>query len=167
MSARAASRLETLGFTQVFRYTLGKQDWFAAGLPREGRLAGVPRAADAARTDVPTCGLTDRVGEVRERVRAAGWNRCLVVDEHRVVLGLLHGRGLAATAEMPAEEVMQPGPTTFRPNGALSAIVEWMHDRKVGSVVVTTSDGELLGVLFREDADRHLAEESTEETSTR
>src|ERR671925_424954 len=113
MSARAAWRLETLGFARVFRYSPGKQDWFAAGLPREGRLAGAPRR------DVPTCRLTDRVGEVQERVRAAGWDQCLVVNEQRIVLGRLRGKGLEAPDETPAEEVMEPGPTTFRPNGAL------------------------------------------------
>jgi CBS domain-containing protein len=160
MSARAAWRLETLGFARVFRYTPGKQDWFAAGLPREGRHAGVPRAVDAARTDAPTCHLTDRIGDVRERVRVAGWDHCLVVNEHRVVLGRLRGKGLEAPAETPAEQVMELGPTTFRPNGILGAIAERMRSRNVGSVVVTTSDGELLGVLKREDAERRLAEET-------
>lgn len=36
MSARAAWRLEQLGFERVFRYTPGKADWAAAGLPMEG-----------------------------------------------------------------------------------------------------------------------------------
>jgi CBS domain-containing protein len=163
MSARAAVRLETLGFTQVYRYTPGKQDWFAAGLPREGRLASVPRAVDAARTDVPTCGLSDRVGEVRERMQAAGWDQCLVINERRVVLGRLRSKGLEAPAETPLEEIMESGPTTFRPNGALGAVAERMRSRNVSSVVVTTSDGELLGILFREDAERYLAERANGE----
>src|SRR6266849_6316757 len=49
MSARAASRLETLGFRHVYRYQPGKADWFAAGLPREGKEAHTPRVADVAR----------------------------------------------------------------------------------------------------------------------
>ena len=40
MSARAAWRLESLGFANVYRYTAGKSDWFASGLPRAGTLAG-------------------------------------------------------------------------------------------------------------------------------
>ncbi len=39
MSPRAAWRLESLGFTRVYDYVAGKVDWFAAGFPREGRLA--------------------------------------------------------------------------------------------------------------------------------
>jgi CBS domain-containing protein len=160
MSARAAWRLETLGFTQVYRYILGKQEWFAAGLPREGRLARVPRAVDVVRTDVPTCGLSDRVDEVRERMRATGWDQCLVINDHRIVLGRLQGNRLEAPAETPVERIMEPGPTTFRPNGALQMISEWMGSQNLSSVVVTTFDGELLGVLFREDAERHLAKQS-------
>ena len=72
MSPRAAWRLESLGFREVYDYAAGEADWFAGGLPREGRDAAIPRAGDVARRDVPTCGLDDRVGEVRERVRSAG-----------------------------------------------------------------------------------------------
>ena len=68
MSARAAWRLETLGFDPVYRYTPGKVDWFAAGLPREGKLAALPRIGDAADRDVPTCGPRENVGEVRGRL---------------------------------------------------------------------------------------------------
>jgi hypothetical protein len=92
MSARAASRLATLGFTDVYRYQAGKADWFAAGLPREGAEAHVPRVTDLAERDVPTCGLQERVGDLQERVRAAGRDVCVVVDaEH----GAEHPRGAA------------------------------------------------------------------------
>ena len=54
MSARAAWRLESLGFTHVYRYTAGKMDWRASGLPIEGQFADEPCAKDIARRDVPT-----------------------------------------------------------------------------------------------------------------
>jgi hypothetical protein len=79
MSARAASRLETLGFRQVYRYQPGKADWFAAGLPREGHEAHTPRVAEIARRDVPTCRIDERVGAVRDRLREGGWDVCIVV----------------------------------------------------------------------------------------
>ena len=72
MSARAAWRLESLGFTQVYDYVAGKLDWLAAGLTSEGSNAQQPRAGDVARSDVPTCRLQERLGEVAEQVRAAG-----------------------------------------------------------------------------------------------
>src|SRR5262249_20913747 len=89
LSARAAWRLESLGFTQVFRYVAGKVDWFANGLPREGKQAGVPHAGDLARTDTPTCHLIDRVGAIYDRVQASGWDMCGVVNGRREPLGAL------------------------------------------------------------------------------
>ena len=72
----------------------GKGDWFAIGLPREGRLASVPTIGEVARRDVPTCAPAEKVGAVRERVQKAGWDRCVVVNKERVVLGLLRERAL-------------------------------------------------------------------------
>src|SRR5918999_6027463 len=91
MSGRAASRLETLGFRWVYRYQPGKADWFAAGLPREGHEARTPRVADVARRDVPTCRIDERVGAVRDRVQAGGWDVCAVVDPHPGGLGVVSG----------------------------------------------------------------------------
>ena len=90
MSARAASRLATLGFTNVHRYQAGRADWFAAGLPREGRDAHVPRVADVAKRDVHTCRPDERVGDVRDRVGRDGGEPLIVVDADRVVLELVN-----------------------------------------------------------------------------
>jgi hypothetical protein len=68
MSPRAAWRLEGIGFERVYDYVPGKADWFASGLPREGKLASVPTIGEAARRDVPTCAPAEKVGAVRERV---------------------------------------------------------------------------------------------------
>ncbi len=154
MSPRAAWRLESLGFGQIYDYVAGKADWFASGLPREGRDAGVPRVGDVAQRDVPICGPSDLIGEVRERVRAAGWDQCLVVNEERVVLGRLRGSALQADVDAPAEQIMQAGPATFRPDARLSEVTERMQDRSVTSVVVTTSDGRLVGIVVGEQTDR-------------
>src|SRR5437899_9203092 len=102
MSARAAWRLETLGFARVHRYTAGKVDWFGAGLPCEGRLAAVARAADAARRDITTCGPDETVGTVHARVHAAGLDRAVVVNERRIVLGVLDRLALEALPETRA-----------------------------------------------------------------
>ena len=68
MSPRAAWRLETLGFGEVYDYIDGKVDWMAAGLPTEGTNAQHPRAGDIARKDVPTAGLQEKLGDVKARV---------------------------------------------------------------------------------------------------
>lgn len=157
MSARAAWRLESLGFTQVYRYTPGEADWFAAGLPMAGKLASVPRAQDVARRDAPTCGLSEQVGAVRERVRAAGWDQCIVVNERGVVLGRLRQKEPRADPAARVEAVMESGPTTIRPDTMLDAITTRLRERRVASIIVSTSDGRLVGILYREDAERRLA----------
>ena len=159
MSPRAAWRLESLGFRQVYDYAAGEADWFASGLPREGRDAAIPRAGDVARRDVPTCSLADTIGAVRERVRGAGRATCLAVNEERVVLGRLRGDALIAAAEATAEHVMEAAPTTFGPDARLADVVQRMRAKDVEGVVVTMSDGRLVGFLERVDAERALAGE--------
>jgi CBS-domain-containing membrane protein len=158
MSARAAWRLEALGFTRVYRYEPGKSDWLANGLPTEGRLAMVPRAGQVARRDVPTCHLGERVADVRDRVRAAGGDVCLVVTDGDIVLGRLRQRELASDASALVDDVMEPGPTTIRPDELLESLVPRMKKRGLGSTIVTVPSGRLAGILYRTDAERRLAE---------
>ena len=65
-------------------------------------------AGDIARREVPTCHLTDRIGDVRERMRVAAEQACIVVNEEGVVLGRVRGAALAADARATAEAVMGP-----------------------------------------------------------
>jgi CBS domain-containing protein len=150
MSARAAWRLESLGFDPVYRYTAGKVDWFGAGLPREGRLAAVPRAADVARRDIATCGPDETIGRVHERVHAAGLDRAVVVNEQRIVLGVLDRLALTAGPETRAEDVMDAGPLTYRPDTLLTEVIEYMQSG-LAALLVTTCDGELVGLVVRDD----------------
>jgi CBS domain-containing protein len=148
MSARAAWRLESLAFTEAYRYTAGKADWSAYGLPMEGKRAGVPRIGQLARRDVPTCRPADRVGEVRARVEAAGWDLCVVVNDRNIVLGRLRQQELNADPELCAERVMEEGPTTYRPDRPAQETAEYLAEHKVPSVLVTTNDGELIGLFY-------------------
>ena len=154
MSPRAAWRLESLGFAQVYDYVAGKLDWLAAGLPTEGSNARRPRAGDVARRDAPTCGLDERLGDVQPRVRAAGWDACVVINPERVVLGLLRARELEADPGLRIEQAMRPGPSTFRPHVAIVEMAGFMGDHDLTSSPITTSDGRLVGLLLREDAVR-------------
>ncbi|MCC6174181.1 MAG: CBS domain-containing protein [Chloroflexi bacterium] len=154
MSVRAAWRLESLGFTRVYRYTAGKADWFAYGLPMEGARAEVPRIGALARKDVPTCRLDDRIGEVRERVQAAGWDLCLVVNEHTIVLGRLRQAQLDGDPSLSAQEIMEEGPTTYRPNRPAEEVANYLAKRRVPGILVTTNDGELIGVFYRKDVEQ-------------
>ncbi|MGH8063917.1 MAG: CBS domain-containing protein [Candidatus Entotheonellia bacterium] len=154
MSPRAAWRLESLGFTQVYDYVTGKLDWLASGLPTEGKRAKVPRAGTVARRDAPTCQLTDRLGDVRDRVRRAGWDVCIVADGEGVVLGLLRGEALDAAPESVIEAIMESGPTTIRPHVPVETLAERLRKQGVENRVVTTSEGRLVGVLYRTDAEQ-------------
>lgn len=154
MAPRAAARLELLGFTAVYHYGGGKLDWMASGLPTEGENASRPRAGTVARKDVPVCSLTDRLGEVSERARGSGWDAAVAVDDERVVLGLLRAAELAKDADLLIEQAMRPAPSTFRPYVPIKEMADHMTAHKQESSPVTTSDGKLVGLLYRADAVR-------------
>jgi Mg/Co/Ni transporter MgtE len=136
----------------VFDYVDGKLDWLAAGLPSEGTNAQRPRAGDVARTDVPTCRVDERLGDVRDRVRGAGWDACVVLNEERVVFGLLRSKELEANPDLPIEEAMRPGPSTFRSFVSIEQMAAFMTEHDLESSPITTSDGRLVGLLRRADA---------------
>jgi predicted transcriptional regulator len=154
MSPRAAWRLETLGFKDVYNYTDGKLDWMAAGLPMEGTNAERPRAADVARKDVVTCRLDDRLVDVSKRAAAAGSEAAVVINDEKVVLGLLRKKELAGDLGQLVEKAMRPGPSTFRPYVAIAEMASFMTDHSLDSSPITTSDGRLVGLLLKEDAVR-------------
>ena len=144
MSARAASRLVTLGFANVYRYQGGKADWFALGLPREGKEAHMPRVADVAKRDVATCRQDERVADVRNRVDG---EPLVVVDTDRVVLGLVALDALTDDLASPIEQVMDPAPVTFRPDVQAGDVPNYFKKQGVRHAIVTTSDGVLIGLI--------------------
>jgi CBS domain-containing protein len=154
MAPRAAARLESLGFEKVYEYKAGKLDWMAAGLPTEGTNANRPRAGMVARKDVPLCELHERLGDVADRVEGIGWNAAVAVDGRRVVLGLLRAPELAKDPELTIEQAMRPGPSTFRPYVSIKDMADYMTKHNLESSPITTLDGRLVGLLFREDAVR-------------
>jgi CBS domain-containing protein len=157
MSPRAASRLESIGFEQVYDYVAGKADWGSAGLVLEGAEGSETRAGAHVRTDVPTCGPHDRLREVCESLDESGWDTCFVVDERRVVLGRLGRRAIRGRKDVAAEQTMTLGPSTIRPSARLRDVVGRMERQNLTNLPVTTSDGRLVGLLLRKDAERALA----------
>jgi CBS domain-containing protein len=151
MSPRAACRLETLGFTEVYDYVPGKADWLAHNLPVEGEQADAPTAGRLARDDAVTCRLGDRVGEVRERILASGYGFGLVTSEGGVVLGRLRGSALDCDPALRAEEVMEPGPSTVRPDTPTGDLAKRLAERDLRFAIVTDPEGRLIGVVRRED----------------
>ena len=157
MSPRAAARLAALGFTDVYDYVAGKADWGSAGLPLEGAEGSETRAGAFARPDVPRFEPGEALQTVRRRVTGTGFDTCFVVDADGVVLGRLGRTALASDADVLVDEAMTEGPSTVRPSARLAEVVERMQRQNLSGLPVTTSDGRLVGLLMRADAERALA----------
>ncbi|HEY0584203.1 MAG TPA: CBS domain-containing protein [Chloroflexota bacterium] len=151
MSSRAAWRLETLGYTNVSRYVAGKVDWLANGLPSEGQHAAEPRIRSLAQRDVPTCRIDERIADVRQRVAASGFDLCVAINEQRVVLGDLRDEALQRSPpDACVGEVMNPGPSTYRPDVSVEEMRQHMTQTRAERVYVADADGRLIGLLRRE-----------------
>ena len=157
MSPRAACRLETLGFVEVYDYVPGKAGWLAHGLPTEGEQAARLRAKHVLRDDVVTTGLDDTIGQVREQVAGSPDGFALVIAADRTVLGRLRPAVLEGDASLRTEEAMEPGPSTVRADSPLEELTERLRARELHTAIVTTPEGRLLGVVRRADAERLLA----------
>lgn len=152
MSPRAAWRLEELGFTDVYDYVPGKQDWFAADLPYEGEAIFAGRAV---RRDVPTCRPDELLGDVAARVPDEV-GLCPVLDHEGVVMGVATDDALSGDTEQQVAAVMRFGTTTVRPSEDLPDLVQRMQEASVDAILVTRPDATFVGVLLREEAEALL-----------
>lgn len=75
-------------------------------------------------------------------------------------IGRVRGDGFESADDCRVVEVMEPGPSTVRPDETLQPLVERMHRRNAPNVIVTTPQGRLIGILLRDEADRLLAGEA-------
>jgi rhodanese-related sulfurtransferase/CBS domain-containing protein len=157
-SGRAAARLRTLGFSDVYNYQPGKIDWLSNGLPIEGRHADRLQLGDIARADVPTCHPDETIAEVRERV--GDWDVCPVVDQDDVLLGLLHAEALAKEGHHQVAELMQEAPVTYRPAVPVERAAELVRDNPEPLVIVSNADGVMVGIADQA-AIRRLANRRT------
>lgn len=144
MSPRAAWRLEALGYGPLYDYAAGKVDWMAAGLPTIRTDAVERRALDWADRDPPTCHPDDLVGELPARGESV-----VVINDRRMVLGRLRAGTAPTDAAARVEDVMEPGPATVRAHEPLDPLLERMRRRGTDEVIVTTPEGEFLGVVRR------------------
>jgi CBS domain-containing protein len=137
-----------MGFDAVYDYEGGKLDWLAFGLPVEGEDAGEP-ALGALTVAVPTCGVDDAVDDVAGRLRdGSPW--CVVVNEARVVLGRIRRRRLdGAPSGARARDVMENGPSTYRPSVPAAELLDRMREDDFSRALVTDSMGRLIGVVER------------------
>lgn len=94
---------------------------------------------------------------MRDRARAAGWDLAVVVDGERVVLGMLWSKQLEMDPNLTAEKAMKPGPSTFRPYVPIKEMADYLVEHDHDSAPITTSDGKLVGVLYKSEAVRLAA----------
>jgi Mg/Co/Ni transporter MgtE len=139
----------------VYRYFGGKVDWLAAGLPAEGKLTSEPRIGSLARREIVTCRVGQKVGELQ-----MDGDLCVVVNEAGVVLGDLRGKALHEKPNARVEDVMNPAPSTYRPNVSVHEMAHEFSNSKATRVLVSDGDGRLLGWLSREDVEKALSEQS-------
>ena len=140
----------------MYDYVAGKAEWSAMGLPIEGRQAALTTTQDALQKEVITCHIAERAGDVYQRVTAVAGDVALVVNDDNIVLGRLRQQVFAQHPEAIVADVMEEGPTTIRPNTKLADIIPRMQARNVSSIVVTTADGRLAGILYRQDGEATL-----------
>ena len=150
LSARAAWRLESMGYQEVYRYTAGKADWLAAGFPTEGAEASRPTLKDILKKNVLTCAPKDRLGVIKNR-RPNPTDICVVLNDRRMVLGLIKGAAWDEDPLKMASEVMNLAPRTFRPDKDPEEVMKTMRKADIDYALVTTSDGELLGFVERRE----------------
>jgi Mg/Co/Ni transporter MgtE len=142
----------------VYDYVAGKEDWLARGLPTEGEEADRPAARHLTRDDAVTCGLSDRVGEVYERVKESPYGFALVIAEGGCLLGRLRASALEkCDPDSTAEAVMESGPSTVRPDKELGALVKRLDEGGLMFAVVTDPEGRLAGVVRRSEAEAFLS----------
>jgi rhodanese-related sulfurtransferase len=146
LSARAAWRLESMGFQEVYRYTPGKADWLAAGWETEGTQAKKPRIRQMIHKDVATCSLRERLEDVKSR-RRPNQDLCVVVNDKNIVMGVIQGDTWDANPLARVADIMQPGPRTIRPDLDPKDAQKILKNYESPTAIVTTSDGELLGVI--------------------
>jgi CheY-like chemotaxis protein len=79
-----------------------------------------------------------------------------VINEQRVVLGTLSSEALISDPNAAAEQLMEPGPTTIRPNWSFEETSEYLRKQNLDRILVTTSDGRLKGVFFQDEAARRM-----------
>ncbi|MDQ3642448.1 MAG: hypothetical protein M3450_13535, partial [Actinomycetota bacterium] len=141
----AAWRLERLGYGPVYDYVAGKVDWIAAGLPTVRADGAQRRAIDAADCHPPTTAPDHRL----DTLTPAEGRGVIVANEQGVVLGRIPPTRLGDAGDLLAEAVMDVGPTTVRAHEPLDPLLERMGTRNVNEMLVTTPEGELLGVVYR------------------
>ncbi len=148
LSARAAHRFESLGFTDVYDYVASKAAWMAYGLPIEGTVAPQRRAGRVARPPVRAA-LHQTVAEIADALERR--DRVVVTTDDGVVLGIVRREARLLHGSSRVTDVLDGAPPTVRPSITTDELAESMDRDQRPFVLVTTPDGVLIGVIERDD----------------
>lgn len=124
-------------------------DWIGAGLPWEGSDASQPTLGSLATPDVPVCSIDETIGATRARLGDAP--TCVVLNDERIVLGLVAADALDAGDDQPVSAVMEEGPSTYRPHVPAAEMAERLAKHPEDRILVTTADGRLVGIAGADD----------------
>jgi rhodanese-related sulfurtransferase/CBS domain-containing protein len=151
LSSRAAARLESMKFAEVYDYVDSKVAWLAEGLPSAGLVDDSRRAISRLHTDLPSVGPDTRLGDLPDA--ATDWEVVAVTDEHNVVLGVVRREADDVAPDTPVATVMQPAPPTVRPSIPLRELAQTMDKNGEDFLLVTKLDGQLMGLVRRAELD--------------
>lgn len=132
----------------MFCYKPGKMGWLASALPSEGEEKSA-MIFDQIDHRVPTCQLKDLVREAKRQANDVGFDICAVVNEENVVLGIVDHDQWRTDRPTTVAEIMKAGPKTIRPSASLKEANAILDKDDLESILVTTSDGKLLGIFTR------------------
>jgi CBS domain-containing protein len=103
---------------------------------------------DQMQIELPTCRIDESVGQAGARAQQRGYAVCPVVNENGIVLGLIGKGDWDTDPTASAEQLMDSAPTTLRPSDPLEKAKQTLKGSDRGAVLVTDSDGRLLGAFF-------------------
>jgi CBS domain-containing protein len=110
---------------------------------------------DLAQDDVVTCALDTPVGELSRRIEESPYGFALVASSDGTLLGRVRSSTLGdAPDDATAESVMQPGPSTVRPDLAVDELRDKLDDKDLKTALVSTPEGRLIGVVTRKALDQ-------------
>lgn len=148
LSARAAARLDQMGFTAVHDLIGGRAAWTVLRLPTEGSEGDRRRVAEFV-VDVGTVSVDGSVADLP----VAGSDPIAVVDDAGVLLGAVDPVAAALTRSTHVTDAMVPAPGTLRPDTTLDEALAQLQRDHLPYSFVTTARGELVGLLR---ADAHV-----------
>jgi CBS domain-containing protein len=103
---------------------------------------------DYVQSEVPTCRLDESVGQVGTRAQERGFIMCVVVNDRGIVFGGISKRDWEMDPTALAEQLMDGAPPTLRPSDSLEKAEQVLQKSDRGAVLVTDSDGKLLGAFL-------------------